>query len=90
MATFGLTDEQENPTAVVDPMGGANQTRVRAYNERLVLSLVRRHGSGSKAEIARNTSASPCRGPITCSPTGSPSTVPIGTEALGLPEKLVR
>ena len=39
-------------SGVVDPMGGANQTRVRAYNERLVLSLVRRHGSLSKAEIA--------------------------------------
>ncbi len=33
---------------VLDP-GGANLTRVRAYNERLVMSLVRRHGSLSKA-----------------------------------------
>jgi predicted NBD/HSP70 family sugar kinase len=33
--------------------GGANQTRVRAYNERLVLSLVRLHGALSKAEITR-------------------------------------
>ncbi|CAN7577658.1 ROK family transcriptional regulator [Rhizobium sp. LjRoot254] len=45
-------------SGVVDPMGGANQTRVRAYNERLVLSLVRRHGSLSKAEIARRTGLS--------------------------------
>jgi predicted NBD/HSP70 family sugar kinase len=45
-------------SAIVDPMGGANQTRVRAYNERLVLSLVRRHGSLSKAEIARRTGLS--------------------------------
>ncbi|HEX2146824.1 MAG TPA: MarR family transcriptional regulator, partial [Pseudorhizobium sp.] len=33
--------------------GGANQVRVRAYNERLVLSLVRLHGSLSKADITR-------------------------------------
>jgi predicted NBD/HSP70 family sugar kinase len=58
MATLGLTEEQEASAAVVDPMGGANQTRVRAYNERLVLSLVRRHGSLSKAEIARRTGLS--------------------------------
>ncbi|MGF9566252.1 ROK family transcriptional regulator [Neorhizobium sp. JUb45] len=33
--------------------GGSNQTRVRAYNERLVLSLVRLHGALSKADITR-------------------------------------
>jgi len=33
--------------------GGSNQTRVRAYNERLVLSLVRLHGPLSKADITR-------------------------------------
>ena len=49
---------QDGVSGVVDPMGGANQTRVRAYNERLVLSLVRRHGSLSKAEIARRTGLS--------------------------------
>ncbi|MEY9198829.1 CRP-like cAMP-binding protein [Sinorhizobium fredii] len=43
---------------VIDPSGGANQTRVRAYNERLVMSLVRRHGSLSKAEIARRSGLS--------------------------------
>ena len=43
---------------VLDPSGGANQIRVRAYNERLVLSLVRRHGSLSKADIARRTGLS--------------------------------
>ena len=32
---------------------------MRAYNERLVLSLVRRHGSLPKAEIARLTGLSP-------------------------------
>jgi predicted NBD/HSP70 family sugar kinase len=58
MPVFGLNDEQEATPAVVDPMGGANQIRVRAYNERLVLSLVRRHGSLSKADIARRTGLS--------------------------------
>ena len=43
---------------VIDPSGGSNQTRVRAYNERLLLSLVRRHGSQPKAEIARRTGLS--------------------------------
>ncbi|MDI7862235.1 ROK family transcriptional regulator [Rhizobiaceae bacterium n13] len=43
---------------VLGPSGGANQVRVRAYNERLVLSLVRRHGSQSKAEITRRTGLS--------------------------------
>ncbi|WP_337268161.1 ROK family transcriptional regulator [Oryzifoliimicrobium ureilyticus] len=37
---------------------GANQIGVRAHNERLVLSLVRLHGSLSKAEIARRTGLS--------------------------------
>lgn len=40
------------PSPVVDPSGGANQTRVRDHNQRLVLSLVRRHGSLPKSEIA--------------------------------------
>jgi predicted NBD/HSP70 family sugar kinase len=53
-----IDTDQEPATGVIDPMGGANQTRVRAYNERLVLSLVRRHGSLSKAEIARRTGLS--------------------------------
>src|SRR5947207_15043487 len=37
---------------------GTNQTGVRLYNERLVLSLIRRHGSLPKAEIARLTGLS--------------------------------
>ena len=35
---------------------GTNQSGVRLYNERLVLSLVRRHGSLPKADIARMSS----------------------------------
>lgn len=42
-----------------DPSGGANQVRVRAYNERLVLSLVRRHGSLPKSEIAKRSGLTP-------------------------------
>jgi predicted NBD/HSP70 family sugar kinase len=38
--------------------GGSNQVRVRAYNERLVLSLVRQNPGCSKADIARLTGLS--------------------------------
>ena len=49
----------EETSRIKDPSGGSNQTRVRAHNERLVMSLVRRHGSLAKAEIARRTGLSP-------------------------------
>lgn len=35
------------------PSGGSNQIRVRAYNERLILDLVRRRSNLSKADISR-------------------------------------
>ena len=38
---------------------GTNQIGVRLYNERLVLSLIRRHGELPKADIARLTGLSP-------------------------------
>lgn len=38
---------------------GTNQTGVRLYNERLLLSLIRRHGALPKADIARRTGLSP-------------------------------
>ena len=47
------------PTRTIDLGRGSNQTRLRAYNERLVMSLVRRHGSLAKADIARRTGLSP-------------------------------
>lgn len=55
--------EQAGPPAtlsatVPDVGGGANQVRVRAYNERLIMSLVRRHGALSKADIARRSGLS--------------------------------
>jgi predicted NBD/HSP70 family sugar kinase len=55
-----MTDQiaDAGSTRIVDPGGGANQVRVRAYNERLVMSLVRRHGSLSKADIARRSGLS--------------------------------
>jgi predicted NBD/HSP70 family sugar kinase len=40
-------------------MRGSSQSGVRLYNERLVLSLIRTHGSLPKAEIARLTGLSP-------------------------------
>ncbi|QCI96483.1 ROK family transcriptional regulator [Agrobacterium larrymoorei] len=49
---------QQLPAGSSDISGGANQVRVRAYNERLVLSLVRRHNGLSKAEIARRSGLS--------------------------------
>jgi predicted NBD/HSP70 family sugar kinase len=44
--------------SAADLSRGTNQIGVRLYNERLVLSLIRRHGSLPKAEIARLTGLS--------------------------------
>ena len=46
------------PPRTVDPSRGTNQSGVKLYNERLVLSLIRTHGSLSKTEIARRTGLS--------------------------------
>lgn len=43
---------------LADTSRGTNQTGVKLYNERLVLSLVRTHGPLSKGEIARMTGLS--------------------------------
>jgi predicted NBD/HSP70 family sugar kinase len=50
----------DSPLAIVSPTnaGGANQAGVRLYNERLLLSLVRRFGPLSKIEVARLTGLS--------------------------------
>ncbi|MCK2167682.1 ROK family transcriptional regulator [Thalassospira xiamenensis] len=48
-----ITGDEGQGTRPLHPGGGANQLRVRAYNERLVLSLVRRNIGLSKADIAR-------------------------------------
>jgi predicted NBD/HSP70 family sugar kinase len=49
-----------SPLIIVSPTntGGANQAGVRLYNERLLLSLVRRFGPLSKIEVARLTGLS--------------------------------
>ena len=47
------------PPPAGDLARGTNQSGVRLYNERLVLSLIRRHESLPKAEIARLTGLSP-------------------------------
>jgi predicted NBD/HSP70 family sugar kinase len=49
--------ESAGPSAA-DFTRGTNQSGVRLYNERLALSLIRRHGSLPKAEIARLTGLS--------------------------------
>ncbi|MEN9894901.1 MAG: sugar transcriptional regulator protein [Pseudomonadota bacterium] len=58
MNELSLPVDDGGTIRIVDPGGGANQVRVRAYNERLVMSLVRRHGSLSKADIARRSGLS--------------------------------
>ncbi len=44
--------------AIRDPLGGANQSRLREQNERLVLSLIHRHGGLPSADIARRSNLS--------------------------------
>ena len=47
-----------NPAAVPGGSRGSSQTGVRLYNERLILSLIRRHPGLAKVEIARLTGLS--------------------------------
>ncbi len=57
-----MTDQKAPERGSLEPGGlsrGTNQSGVRLYNERLVLSLLRRHGQLPKAEIARATGLSP-------------------------------
>ena len=53
------TAEREQGSRPGASSRGTNQTGVRLYNERLVLSLIRRHGDLPKADIARMTGLSP-------------------------------
>ena len=54
-----MRNEAEAPGyALAGGAKGSNQAAVRAYNERVVLSLVRRYGSLAKADIARSTGLS--------------------------------
>ena len=55
----GKVNNETSSTGGVGGLGrGTNQAGARLYNERLVLSLVRRHGRLPKAEIARLTGLS--------------------------------
>ncbi|MDB5506323.1 MAG: family transcriptional regulator [Devosia sp.] len=54
-----LASEAEPPGRPGALSRGTNQTGVRLYNERLVLSLIRRHGHLPKADIARLTGLTP-------------------------------
>ncbi|MFI5010790.1 MAG: ROK family protein [Hyphomicrobiales bacterium] len=64
MHEYGSEPTQEAPGAATGPLRtvdldrGTNQNGVRLYNERLVLTLIRRLGRLPKAEIARLTSLS--------------------------------
>jgi predicted NBD/HSP70 family sugar kinase len=55
-----MTDTTEKPAQAVasKETRGTNQTGMRAQNERLVLTLIRRHGALAKAEISRLTGLS--------------------------------
>ncbi len=54
-----VVDESAEPLPLSSPVAsGADQTGVRLYNERLILSLVRRFGQLSKIEVARMTGLS--------------------------------
>ncbi|MGO8403921.1 sugar kinase, partial [Rhizobium ruizarguesonis] len=44
MSTWDGPEHTPVPPPILNPAGGANQVRGRAYNERLVLSLVRLYG----------------------------------------------
>jgi len=50
--------EQTPPAGPSQETRGTNQTGMRAQNERLVLTLIRRHGALAKADIARLTGLS--------------------------------
>ncbi|MBX4955073.1 ROK family transcriptional regulator [Rhizobium lentis] len=58
MSSLDAPEHTPVPPPILNPAGGANQVRVRAYNERLVLSLVRLYGALSKADIARRSGLS--------------------------------
>src|SRR5258707_14934391 len=57
-AEVTATDQSDDLQQAPVHSRGSTQTGVRLYNERLLLSLIRRHGSLPKAEIARLTGLS--------------------------------
>lgn len=53
-----VSEREALPTFDESPVRGSNQSGMRAHNERLVLSLIRRRGPMAKADIARVTGLS--------------------------------
>ena len=53
-----MQHSQDIPDRSAEAPRGTNQSGMRAYNERLVLSLVRQHGALAKSDIARMTGLS--------------------------------
>ncbi len=49
---------EDYQSSLSDPSRGTNQTGMKLYNERLVLSLIRSHGPLSKGEVSRMTGLS--------------------------------
>ncbi len=55
---FKMDGLDEFQPGLSDPSRGTNQTGMKLYNERLVLSLIRAHGPLSKGEVSRMTGLS--------------------------------
>jgi len=58
VSTFGDAGIAQSMRSIARGLG-SRQTDIRAYNERLLLSLIRRHGALSKADLARLARLSP-------------------------------
>lgn len=58
ITNWGSVKDFASTAIRVPPATGVNHARLRAHNERLVLTLLRRHGALSKAEITRRTGLS--------------------------------
>ena len=55
---------EDRPATMTQSMRGSNQSGLRAYNQRLVLSLVYTHGNLAKTDIARMTGLSAQTGSV--------------------------
>ena len=58
MSAFGDAGIAQSMRSIARGLG-SRQTDIRAYNEHLLLSLIRRHGALSKADLARLARLSP-------------------------------
>jgi hypothetical protein len=55
---------EDRTSSVISSMRGSNQSGLRAYNQRLVLSLVYAHGNLAKKDISRMTGLSAQTGSV--------------------------